>query len=60
MLPAMTASMTSYPGHAGPRTYMHLMPGTPAATRGAAGRVSRERNSTGDGPSTVQGTGYAV
>jgi hypothetical protein len=38
------------------RTYTHLMPNSPARTRGAIDRVFRDGNNADDGPSTAQGT----
>lgn len=53
-------ALAEYLGHADPgftlRTYTHLMPNSPARTRGAVDRAFRDGNSTSDGPSTAQGT----
>ena len=50
-------ALAEYLGHADPgftlRTYTHLMPNSPARTRGAVDRVFRESDST-DGSSTTQ------
>jgi integrase len=53
-------ALAEYLGHSDPgftlRTYTHLMPNSPARTRGAIDRVFREANDADDGPSTAQGT----
>jgi integrase len=56
-------ALAEYLGHADPgftlRTYTHLMPSSPARTRGAVDRVFRRRNATVDGPRTAQDPGKA-